>query len=133
MDKMFRQQTTLNPVQMRSLEKEQKKLQNALNDRNLRLRYNRLLNFCQVWYFPRHSTPYIALNIEDNYNLCWAIHILKARQRKRRELQELIEKQLALNEKKSEDKIHEIARETAELLDDRRKGKIVTSARTIEE
>lgn len=133
MQKMFRQQTTLNPVQMRSLEKEQKKLQEALNDRNLKLRYNRRHNFCQVWYFPRNSAPYIVLNIKDNYNLCWAIHTLKARQRKGRELAEMAIRHFEAHEKKFEEDNYGLSREMGELLDDRRKGKIVTSARTIEE
>ena len=96
-----------------------------LNDRNLRLRYHYRLGCCQVWYFPPNACPYIIFNIEDNYNLCWAIRKLKDRQRDGASAELL--RQLDYDEGAFDRKNHELSREMAELLDDRRKGKIVTS------
>ena len=114
---------------MRNLKQDQKKLQESLNSPRLRLRYNRLHGFCQVWYFPVNDIPYVVLNIEDNYNLCWAIHKLKARQKTGRELKDFALKHLEAEEQVFDKKNYNLSREMAELLDDRRKGKIVSSIR----
>ena len=115
---------------MHNLEKDQKRLQEALNDKRLLLRYNKILKFCQVWYDAPDSGLYVVLNIPDKYNLEWAIWELKQRQKSRRELQDACLKISEQPEKDFARHNEELSRETAELYSDYKVGKVVTSAST---
>jgi hypothetical protein len=124
--KYFHQYTRLSPV-WRDLTEDEKRLQDEIGCKDLKLRYNCKLGFCQVWHDSPDVGLYIIFNIKDKYNLCWAIWEMKRRQKSQRELRDLLLKTTEENEEEFRYNNEQLSRETAELLYDHRVGKVTTS------
>jgi hypothetical protein len=122
----FHKHTTLAPSCMHNLEADQERLRDIFSDKRLQLRYNYPKKLVQVWY-DALSGLYCLYNIEGNYNLCRAIWELKRRQRTKKQLAEMYLAQLEGREKQTEDKIAELAQETADLARMRAVGKVTVS------
>lgn len=113
---------------MHNLGDDQERLQEALDDKRLLLRYSNHLKCCQLWY-DAPSGLYIVFNIKDHYNVGWVIWELKRRQRTRRELLAMYATHLEGTEKAFNEKNEALARETAQLYSDYKVGKVVTSGK----
>jgi len=111
---------------MHDLEADQKRLQETFFDTHLKLRYNHLKKYVQVWY-DAPSGLHCLLNIEGSYSIAWAIRKLRERQRTKKQLAEMYLAQLEAREKKTEDKINELAQETAEVVRKHAVGKVTVS------
>lgn len=117
-----------------SLEKEEQRLRNEFYDNRILFRYNLKHKQLEVWYDDRDGLRCV-LGLEPpfgcDHSVAKAIHLLRRRQRKARELLDLYNKQLESQNKNQDDKLDDLADDTADVVGMYKRGKVSTSARTI--
>ena len=117
---------TLHPACMHSLEEDEKRLQDVFSDPHLKLRYNNREKFVQVWDESPQGLRCL-FNIDGHYDLCRAIWELKRRQKTKKQLLEMYSLIQETRKKENDQKIDELARETAGLVQMRSVGKVTVS------
>lgn len=110
-----------------NLTEDEKRVQNELCDKRIKVRWHRLAHNVQVWY-EAASGPYCVFVIEANYSPAKVIYLLRERQKKARELQDMYLKDVYAREKVSRDKIRDVASEMAKQTRKIVKGRVTVSS-----
>ena len=109
------------------LTNDEKRVQNELCDKRIKVRWHRLAHNVQVWY-EAASGPYCVFVIEANYSPAKVIYLLRERQKKARELRNMYLAGVEAKEKVSRDKIRDVADEMARQTRKIARGRVAVSS-----
>lgn len=124
--KYYNQYTCPAGTQSSRFAEDEKYIQEKFNDKRIKLRWDYLGKKCAVWY-EAPSGLYCVHSIDPPYNIYKAIKSMEARQRTGKQMAAEYKKHSKELERRSDDKIAQVAGEIASVADKRRKGLITVS------
>ena len=102
----------------------EKRIQDELSDKRLRLMYNIITKNFEVWYVPDRSQPYLVIVMGRQCDPAKVIYPLRRRQLRAKQMASIAKDKFERGEKDWNSKNAELARETTEGIDAHYKGKV---------